>query len=507
MRHLLIALTAIAIPSAAGAQTVFFGNLHAHSSYSDGRGTPDQAFAAARAAGLDFMAVTEHNHHEGDGKADARDGVMIATRPELYSGAAPSLRAAADAATVNGTFVAIAGQEFSTISKGNHVNVFDVPDVLRSANGDFLSLASEVRAVRDSGGGLPLIQFNHPRNEGRFPADYGRDDYGGDDRRWIADLDPLVELIEVLNAPALRDGTGMRPHRRETEYLRYLNLGFHIAPSVGHDNHHRNWGAASEARIAVLAAGLTRADILNGLRRRHAYATEDRNLRIVFRANGALSGDIVPPPPPGSELRLTVSLVDPDEPDAVYRVDVFQDAPGGRHATAPVESFEVRGNSPQPILLEGVTHNASGEFVLLRVTQFSNDEHEEEDRAWTAPVWFEAGAIPNAPSAALLRIASLVPNPGGDERLEERVTIRNDGSVAVDLTGWRLRDAAGNTWLLDGARSLTPGQQREVIRGGQAMSLNNGGDVVELLDPSGTAVDTVSYGPAGENTVVPPRRP
>ena len=35
---------------------VFFGNLHSHTSYSDGSGTPDDAFRHARnTAGLDFQ--------------------------------------------------------------------------------------------------------------------------------------------------------------------------------------------------------------------------------------------------------------------------------------------------------------------------------------------------------------------------------------------------------------------------------------------------------------------
>ena len=41
---------------------VFFGNLHSHTSYSDGSGTPEEAYAHARdVAHLDFLAITEHN--------------------------------------------------------------------------------------------------------------------------------------------------------------------------------------------------------------------------------------------------------------------------------------------------------------------------------------------------------------------------------------------------------------------------------------------------------------
>jgi len=37
------------------------GDCHVHSVYSDGKLTPEQLAAGARAAGLDFIATTEHN--------------------------------------------------------------------------------------------------------------------------------------------------------------------------------------------------------------------------------------------------------------------------------------------------------------------------------------------------------------------------------------------------------------------------------------------------------------
>ena len=44
---------------------VYFGLLHSHTKFSDGLGTPNEAFTMAKEAGLDFMAVTEHNHDPG----------------------------------------------------------------------------------------------------------------------------------------------------------------------------------------------------------------------------------------------------------------------------------------------------------------------------------------------------------------------------------------------------------------------------------------------------------
>src|SRR5437773_6976888 len=103
------------------ADLVFFGNLHSHTSYSDGSGTPTQAYTQARdTAKLDFLAITEHNHRlcESGASPDRADGVMIATSPELYTG--PNNNALIPTAgrfNNDGQFVALYGQEFSSISK------------------------------------------------------------------------------------------------------------------------------------------------------------------------------------------------------------------------------------------------------------------------------------------------------------------------------------------------------------------------------------------------------
>src|SRR6185295_8876946 len=47
--------------------TPYFGNLHSHTSYSDGVQTPPDAYTFAHfnaQTPLDFLAVTDHNHHD-----------------------------------------------------------------------------------------------------------------------------------------------------------------------------------------------------------------------------------------------------------------------------------------------------------------------------------------------------------------------------------------------------------------------------------------------------------
>jgi exonuclease III len=95
-----------------------------------------------------------------------------------------------------------------------------------------------------------------------------------------------------------------------------------------------------------------------------------------------------------------------------------------------------------------------------------------------------------------LRIARLLPNPDGNENEREEATIRNGTSEAVNLNGYTLRDRAGQTWGLSG--TIAAGQSRMFKRNGQAMAMNNNGDTIDLIEPDGDVIDSVTYGPVDE---------
>src|SRR5215510_212600 len=448
-RSLLLCLVTALSLNAAAAQNVYFGSLHGHTSYSDGVGTPDEAFARARnIARLDFYAITEHNHAQAEeGAGDRADGILIATRPELYNGTSPqALIPTAERWTENGRFVAFYGQEYSSISKGNHVNIFDISKVIDVPNGEFKQLADWLESNRDSIGDLALMQFNHPGLFNIVEKEYGRHKFASTEE-WIRVLGRHVKLIEVLNGPAMaRDGGHRSEQVQESDYFEYLNYGFHVGPSVGQDNHYATWGTLTDARIAVVADNLTKQDILTALKNRRVYATEDKNLRVIFTVNGHLLGDIVSSPPEvGSVLDIQVSLHDDDEPDAHYRIEVYSDVPGGEPARIPAKIVEVEGNTATPFKIDGVRYQQPGQYVFLKITQTS--EHGEPDRVWTAPVWFE-GPTTQPPSATdTIRIVRLLPNPTGPDDENESVTIQNSGNDPVSLVGWTLRDLAGAQWM------------------------------------------------------------
>jgi hypothetical protein len=59
------------------------GAVHVHTTFSDGGGTPDEVIAAARAAGLRFVVITDHNSLDAKPREGYRDGVLVIVGTEI----------------------------------------------------------------------------------------------------------------------------------------------------------------------------------------------------------------------------------------------------------------------------------------------------------------------------------------------------------------------------------------------------------------------------------------
>lgn len=411
-------------PAATSGEPVWYGLLHAHTLYSDGSGIPESAFERARNRGLDFLAVTAHNHADAERGASGarRDGVLIANDTDLYDGAASqaitrnfrvdgvdhtetltaeSLITAANEAT--GTdFVAIFGQEFSSISSGNHVNVLGTETVITIPNGEFAPLYEELAAATGPG---PVLQMNHPdvhrdlfyRGSNsdvieKMRNDYGFDEFGRDFARLVAAADPHIALVEVLSGPALDERihptyhySGHRLH--EDDYYYYLVQGFHLSPSVGQDNHFENWGDSTPARMGIIAPQLTRDGLMAAMRANRSFATEDTDLRIEIFVNDRPMGSVLTLPE-DTPLDIEVHVADVSEPSANYTAElIYGDVEPQNLGSLDkwviedglIESFTFDGDG----VLTFDEYAASGrpEFFFVRLVQ------EDGDRAWSAPVW------------------------------------------------------------------------------------------------------------------------
>ena len=98
-------------------------------------------------------------------------------------------------------------------------------------------------------------------------------------------------------------------------------------------------------------------------------------------------------------------------------------------------------------------------------------------------------------------IQEFLPNPVGKDNDGEYIKLFNDGREAVNLSGWKIKDASGKTYSLNGKSIIGQG---ELILDYAAtkISLNNNGETLFLYDSSGKLVDEVGYsGSAAEGMV------
>jgi hypothetical protein len=119
----------------------------------------------------------------------------------------------------------------------------------------------------------------------------------------------------------------------------------------------------------------------------------------------------------------------------------------------------------------------------------------------------ECPVLPDAVETGRVVITEFQNNPSGDDSLREYFELYNPGPGAVDLTGWRVQDCAGNRVDLAGnieargfhvrARSVNRGENGGVRAQGDMgmLFLPNGYGSLLVFDGQGNLVDQVRYAP------------
>jgi hypothetical protein len=321
-----------------GTFQAFWGDLHAHTSNSDGEGTPEEAFAHARDSGrLDIMVVTDHLE-------------------QLYlpTDRWGSCRTAADAANVDGSYVAACGFEYGSgfdalFRSTGHNNVFFEDDLFPAIQLDFHDFYADVAGCADC-----IAQYNHP---GDGPEEHWNH------WEYAADVDAQMNLYE-LNADPAWDW-----------YFDCLDAGWHVSPMNNQDNHSANWGTANERRSAFWMSGLTRDALHAAMRERRSFATYDANAAIRLTGYGTCwMGSILTGV--ATSVPLAVDVDDPDAADGFTALELY--GPGGA-----LLSSEDCGGATTCSLSFAVPAPTGPQYVLARA--------EQADGGWavSAPLWLE----------------------------------------------------------------------------------------------------------------------
>jgi len=218
------------------------GDCHLHSWYSDGRRTPAEIAALARAAGLDFINTSEHNTHSSHPHwaSEAGDDLLIMLGEEVT--------------TRNGHVVAL-GTEPGTFVDWRY----------RARDNRFGRFAREIRRS----GGLVVPAHPHATCIGcAWKFGFGE-----------------ADAVEVWNGPytpddevalASWDATLVAAVRENREWL----------PAMGNSDAHRDPDAVGLPQTVVLADDLTREAIQDGIRAGRSYVAESKSVSLAFTATG-----------------------------------------------------------------------------------------------------------------------------------------------------------------------------------------------------------------------------
>ena len=413
---------------------LYFGQLHSHTTYSDGSGTLDAALDYVKnlpdSANVDFVAFTDHsNYFDQSGSANPEgalyDMSLASESSRNLWNTYKSTVAAFNASQSD--VVAIAGFEMTWSGGPGHINTFNTPGIvsrnnttLNNKTGDaglqaYYALLSQPEGV-DS-----LSQLNHPGSTFGTFSDFNY---------WNPVIDSRVFLVEVGNGEGQVGAGGYYPSYEY--YTMALDKGWHVAPSNNQDNHKGKWGNANDARDVIITDDFSEQGIYAAIRAMHMYSTEDKNLEIGYTVNDLLLGSSISVVP--EKLNISVTVNDPDASDSISKVEVIVNS--GKTIYTWNDPAELATGALS------VELDPDYSYYYIRVTEGDGD------LAVTAPVWvgeslklgissLECGTSTPVTGEELTLTTTLFNSEAADAAVKS-ITYTTNGSVVLgtDTTGY-----------------------------------------------------------------------
>jgi hypothetical protein len=334
-----------------------WGDLHGHTRFSDGTGTPEDYFSYARnVARLDVIALTDHDHW----------GV----RP-LDDNPARAERIVQAALRLNdpGRFVTILGYEWTSWLHGHrHVLYFDENAPIFSAIDSATDRPDELWAALR---GKPALTFAHHSAGEPVATNWA---YPPD-----PELEPLTEITsihgvsEAADAPIPVHG-GIPGNFVRDVLLHGIRLGF-IGSGDSHDGHpglsHLVSGQSGLA--AIFTEALDRPSLLAAMKKRRTFATNGIRPWLEVSIDETLMGGSLPASMGEQRLRVRYEATGPIE-----RIDLVRSGRIAKIDGENVLSLDLEREIPplQP-----------GEFHYVRIIQSDGGV------AWSSPIFVDAPTV------------------------------------------------------------------------------------------------------------------
>lgn len=345
--HLLLA--ASAQRPYAGGYHVYYGNLHNHSSISDGSGSCNDAYNYAKnVSHQDFFSLADH---------------CISVSSSEWT----LMKNTADAYNEDGVFTTFWGFEWSSNSLYGHITVLGSDDyctALSLSTNTFTKLCNWMNSRNC------VALFNHPGRE---------NDVGLEFNHFTSTPSDKFVGMELWNK-----GNGFSTWYYNDGYFsgdgglgffdEALTRGWYIGACGNEDNHDGDWGVR-EAKFAILSSELTRHHIWEALEMRRFFSTLDRNIEMSFKIHGHEMGSKLISGTYNGEIELH----DADNENFV-KVELLKNG-------QVVQTFNINDTNPL-IPLQNLVGD-HGDYFYIRAKQQDGDE------AISSPVFFDDNLTEN----------------------------------------------------------------------------------------------------------------
>jgi hypothetical protein len=342
---------------ASDGQNIFWGDLHGHTSLSDGTGTVEDYFIYARdVSALDVVAITDHDHW----------GILqLDEHPEFWEETKTQTRRFHQP----GRFVTLLGYEWTSWIHGHrHVLYFeDEGEIYSSISLDYETPTQLWDALR----GKRALTFAHHSAGGVMPTN------------WAIPpdpvLEPLTEIASVHGSSEALDSPNLIYDSVPGNFVRdVLDRGYRFGFLGSGDSHDGHPGLAhlvmeSGGLAAIITDTLTRESVLEALRARRVYATNGPRILLRTALDSHPMGALIPKPEAGGfggELFIQVIAEAPLE-----RVDLIRSG-------KLVDSIPIDGLLEITLGRE-IENLVSGEYLYVRAVQ------EDSGAAWSSPIYVE----------------------------------------------------------------------------------------------------------------------
>ena len=390
----------------ASALNYYFGNLHGHSSFSDGNKedltkTPVDDYAFAKnSMNMDFLGISEHNHTQA--------GMHLASWQ-------PGIDAAKAATTEK--FVAMHGMEWGVISGGGHVVVYGIDSLIGWEAGEYQIFVPKSTYTGTTG--LFKIINRHGLNAIATLAHPNTTDYNNLSATYDLSADSAIVGSALESGPAFSTNVTYSDPATSMAYLSYYNKmlaqGYHLGATMDHDNHYLTFGRHTRARLVVLAPALTENDLLEAMKKMRFYASEDSAAKINYMINGQPLGTVFTAQ---SFPAITVTSV---TTSPVTSIKLMAGVPGSG-ITPTVLATSTSGTLT---FSDNTLANLATDYYYLDVTE--NDG----SRIITSPIWYTRDDSFKAPQQ--ITIASTANATYGDADLDPAAT-SNNNTIPITYT-------------------------------------------------------------------------